>query len=297
MSEQERTGGTRNRDGSDRVLPVFNTLKKAFRIYCSNFVLYTLLCFFLLIPHYAMKPIGRSLAQEAGITDSWEFMSFAVFTVIGSFIGLFVTAFATGAVLCCLFRSLKIDKPEIRRSLAVAASRCLPVAGTLFLVYLAIATCSFFSPWLYSALPEFWKSLLENSWISRILAFDLFWISLDCLILTPVVAAVPAVVVEKSGVFRAIKRSFQLTKGNRRRVFAILFALFLVYQFGRGLFFNELIPSDGWGRYLLLYDTASYAIFLVFTAIKTITTGLIYLALRTSGGGDIGESKLASVFD
>ncbi len=108
-------------------------------------------------------------------------------------------------------------------------------------------------------------------------------------------AALPAVVVERPGIFGAIKRSFALTKGKRLAIFAIFLVLFVV-----------IIAITAVGSFLLPQLTASFSPMLglllglvvnaVFGTLFWVAPGVVYHDLRVAKEG-VATAQLAAVFE
>jgi hypothetical protein len=108
-------------------------------------------------------------------------------------------------------------------------------------------------------------------------------------------AAIPAVVVERPGIFGAIRRSFALTKGKRFAIFTAFLVLLLV-----------TIGVTGFGSFLLPQLTASFSpmlgtllglgINIVFGTLLWVAPGVVYHDLRVAKEG-VNTAQLAAIFE
>lgn len=108
-------------------------------------------------------------------------------------------------------------------------------------------------------------------------------------------AAIPAVVVERPGIFGAIRRSFALTKGKRLAIFAAFLVLFVI-----------AIGVTGVGSFVIPQLTASFspmlgtlvglAINVLFGTLLWIAPGVVYHDLRVAKDG-LDTAQLAAVFE
>ncbi len=108
-------------------------------------------------------------------------------------------------------------------------------------------------------------------------------------------AAVPAVVVERPGIWGSIKRSAELTKGNRWRVFALL-VIFYVVMMGIAWILGLA------GLPILVPDGSVFAIVVLYVWSGITTTffavfgAVIYHDLRVAKEG-VSSHQIAAVFD
>jgi len=109
------------------------------------------------------------------------------------------------------------------------------------------------------------------------------------------VAAIPAVVAERPGVFGAIRRSFALTKGNRLAIFAVFLVvllLFLLVTILGGFVLPQLTASFS----PMLGTLLGLAINIVFGTLIWIAPGVVYHDLRVAKDG-ITTAQLAAIFE
>ncbi len=102
--------------------------------------------------------------------------------------------------------------------------------------------------------------------------------------------AVPAAVIERTGVLDSLRRSAALTRGYRWRVFAIVVVIYI------GQFVVDLLSTRvlAWAPYFSLL--VNFSITLAFTAYFAVVTAVCYHDLRIlKEGGDVDD--IAQVFD
>ena len=102
--------------------------------------------------------------------------------------------------------------------------------------------------------------------------------------------AVPATVVERTGVVASLGRSFELTRGHRWQVFGIIMIIYVgqtvLEQLTAGLLASAPIFSA----------TLSVVITVAFTAYFAVATAVCYHDLRVLKEG-VGIDDIAKVFD
>ncbi|NEX91594.1 hypothetical protein [Caulobacter sp. 17J65-9] len=108
------------------------------------------------------------------------------------------------------------------------------------------------------------------------------------------VAAAPALVIERRGVFASFQRSVRLTRGNRWPVFGLLAAfslMGLVCWFG--LIVGAVATGATWGYVRVAIAAFSMA---GVTLVSSVVVATIYYELRTAWEGE-GAETLAAAFD
>jgi hypothetical protein len=108
-------------------------------------------------------------------------------------------------------------------------------------------------------------------------------------------AAVPAVVVERPGVFGAIGRSFRLTKGKRFSVFVSFLVIFLV-AVGVSVSANLVLPSLTASFSPLLGVLVGLAVNVLFGTIVWTFPAVVYHDLRVAKEG-VRTAELAAIFE
>ncbi len=112
---------------------------------------------------------------------------------------------------------------------------------------------------------------------------------------TALTVAIPAVVVERPGVFGAIKRSFALTKGKRLTIFTAVLVL-LVVTFGVTLSGSFLLPLLTAPISPMIGTLVGLAVNVVFGTLLWVAPGVVYHDLRVAKEG-VATAQLAAIFD
>jgi hypothetical protein len=111
--------------------------------------------------------------------------------------------------------------------------------------------------------------------------------------------ATTAVVIERLGVWAALKRSIELTRGHRIEIFGLLVILGGVF-YGLTWIVNAVtLPHAGDPAYYERFSTYEYvslARILIFGSISSALVGVTYYFLRAEKEGTSAE-ELARVFD
>ncbi len=108
-------------------------------------------------------------------------------------------------------------------------------------------------------------------------------------------AAIPAVVVERPGVFGAIKRSFALTKGKRFAIF-VAFLVFFVLLMGLSVMGSFLLPQLTASFSPMLGTWLGLAVNVVFGTLFWVAPGVVYHDLRVAKDG-VSTAQLVAVFE
>ena len=102
--------------------------------------------------------------------------------------------------------------------------------------------------------------------------------------------AVPAAVVERTGVFASLGRSYALTRGHRWQVFGVIMIIYTAQTFFERLTGGLL----EWAPYFSIF--AGFAVTVAFTAYSAVVTAVCYHDLRVVKEG-VGIDDIAKVFD
>ena len=107
---------------------------------------------------------------------------------------------------------------------------------------------------------------------------------------TILAAAVPAAVIERPGVARALGRSAELTRGSRWSVFGVIFSIYILsYLAGAAVGFLAPLSVN-------LYLAGSLLTNVVFTALQATAHTLVYFHLRRAKE-TFDVEEIAAVFD
>jgi hypothetical protein len=197
-------------------LNIGKVISRSFATWGRNFLSFTLLALVIQSPLIAFALAGP-------VSRPWHVVLFAVVTAIMPMVASFVTA---GAVAFGVLKQLRGEPATLWESVVVGLKRlvrvlgvALVVAGTVTVMMIATA---FFA---YQVFFGFW---LLAIFVAMILCA---W-----------AVAVPAAVVEGTGVGGSLRRSMHLTKEARIPVFGILLVFGLI-SFGSGLIVDFAVPD------------------------------------------------------
>jgi hypothetical protein len=138
------------------------------------------------------------------------------------------------------------------------------------------------------ALPGLWLTFPAN----LLVAIPLLVVSCGLLV------AVPAAVVERPGIFAALRRSWSLTSGNKARIFVVLLLLGLAQQLAIGVLGGAAAALGGVDLDDSILESwwAGYAGRIVFGAMTAVLAGVTYHDLRVAVEG-IDPQQIEAVFD
>jgi len=235
-----------------------------FRVLGRNFVLYAgLAAIFSGIPSFLYGLLSESKANL--YTSTSEQVSRHVFGVLIAFVIYLVLALILQAALVrATIEDLNGKQPTFGDALSRAFALLLPIIGLSILMSLGIGLgfALLFVPGIYLAVR--WS------------------------------AAVPVLVHEQRGIFESMKRSSELTKGSRWRIFGLYIVLFIAIWFLElvlGLLVAVVTPLLGAVIGALLMAILSAGVSLILT----IAVAVAYVELRyVKEGADVSE--LAEIF-
>lgn len=194
------------------------------------------------------------------------------------------------AITLAVLQALNGNDVLMRMSVARGAPYLLPAIAIecfVFLPYLLINTTLGYDDFLIfieTTFPEMFWLLLVIS----LLAIGSAWI---CAVMVSVVA-VPALVVERGGIWASLRRSYRLARGNRWRVVTILVCVglsMMLLQFVQSIFLSDT-ASLAWKEVLHVVNHASLAM------VSAILSIVLYQTLRAlQEEGD--TNRVAAVFD
>lgn len=205
-----------------------------------------------------------------GVPRQEELPKLAIAMVGVGLLTLVLTVIQAGAVTYGTVRHLSGERARFADMLGAGFRRGLPVVGVGLLL-----------------------------WLGTVLG-TLLLVVPGMLFMVATCVAVPAAVVEKPGVFGAIRRSFALTRGRRWPLFAAGFALLVmmwvlaaVVQVGATVAFAALLPPQKAAAGVLV---ASQLGNVLFSAIPLIGISVAYHELRAEKEG-VDTAALARVFE
>jgi hypothetical protein len=296
--------------GPRRRFRVGSVLSKTFGAYFYHFFSFTFSTFIVFLPII----IGITIFNMTGVFRSGYFFIQGVDRMIATqlFLGTLLSIFIITSVLFPInaaiifnttFQRRRNGRTKIISSVKIGFARGFWVilsgitgafaitVVTIFMVYV-----SRFAVTVIENVSDFvFPELYDNIYLQVLYSL---YISAPALILfTMWVTALPASVVEDLGPIRSLGRSQRLTKGNRWRIFIILFlailfvaAILIAYT---TVLFN-IDPNSDTERYIGLFIFS--ALFITLTAFMFVVPGVIYHDLRLAKE-NVDIQKLATIFD
>jgi hypothetical protein len=231
---------------------VGKVLNRTFSVLSRNLLPFCLVTAIAYLPNILLFRPSTGLAPS-GRTFALLFTGVIVAMVLG--------ALAEAVVLFGAFEDMRGRKVDLIESTKVGLSRILPVLGVAFLVGLLTGL---------SAILLVFPALI---------------------VLTMLFVAMPACIVEQLGPVQSLKRSAQLTKGNRWKIFG-LWLLVMVIAVIVNLIPKALSAFSGPAVGLIL-ELAWGALTGAFNAVMVVVT---YHDLRVAKEG-VDTDQIASVFD
>jgi len=236
-----------------------------------------------LIAYNAVQVVGEPFPTDLvdPEADEPEFRADVAWRIFGEFVGSTLLGFvAQAAVIYAVLQELRGERVSVGESLRVGMARILPVVG----VALAAGLCIGLVPGFALGVPFGLGAYLL---LVPLVPLSLAWYAyFSCTLWV----AVPAVVVERTGVFGALVRSAKLTHGHKWRVLGILAILFAV-QMGVGTVAGiAALASVKAGLVLQL------AVALLIGALTATAAAVGYHDLRRAKEG-VGVEDLLAVFE
>jgi hypothetical protein len=270
-------------------LPVGSVLGDSLGAYFGSFIQYSLLASIALLPVIVWAVM---VLHDLDVGD-FSFGGNLAYHILGiSVAALLLQPVATGAIIYGVFRKRSGKGASFGRCLGVGFSRLLPLLGVTLLTALGLVAIAI--PIFIAAMIPFLGILLVIAGLVPIAMF-----------LTAVYAAPPATVVERKGPVEALRRSFDLTRGNRPRIFAIILVLGIAQQVFDYIAEKALIDPnsvtgfgdlDGLITSFKTYIGVTLGLSVVFSAIGAVASALVFYHLKINLEGSDAE-ELASVFD
>lgn len=217
-----------------------------------------------------------------------------IFWILDFILGQIMTA----AIIYGVFRQMKNKKAGIGSCLSAGLGRLLPLIGVVFLT-----SALSFSPLIPGAVMVLSGSLLSDSPQLVLVMLGSVLLAVGyvffIMIYIALFAATPAVVVERTGVREAIRRSLFLTRGNRWRIFGIYFVISCI-GFVVGMIWTMATMGAAMATGLIAPTMAfvlgTIVLSTVFSVLNAVAVGSVFFNLKVKVEG-IGEEDLAAIFD
>lgn len=236
-----------------RAFSVGNVLSRTFPIWVRNIIPFSILSVIVYLP---LGIFLFAAAPDAEDTDS-------ILAYVGVYVLLLLVLqqVVSGALIYGVFQQLRGEPAGLGDCIRVGFARLLPViavgvlAGLLALLGLLLLI------------------------VPGIILACMYWV------------AVPVAVVEKPGVIAALKRSAQLTSGEKGSVFLVLFLLNVIQQVASKIL--DAVTGES-GGYVAI--ATSLVLTIAFGMLSAVASAVGYHDLRVSKEG-VGIEDLVRVFE
>jgi hypothetical protein len=278
-------------------LAVGDILGESLSMSMGNFFKFSLICLLVYSPLVIWGIIVMQKLQPSlfGLSGARELNSYVIGLSLAAFL---LQPIATGAIIYGVFRKLKDQNASLGKCLAIGISRLLPLLGMAVLLVLAVAAIS--------VIPFLLVYLLARAgggMAAVILTFAALIPAV--MVFCAAYAAAPAIVVEKLGPLEGLRRSFQLTKDNRWRIFGVVLVIGVAQKIITWIVEKICIDPDSvrsiadvpaFITSIKVYLVVIIAVSVVFEVVTSVAGALIYYRLKVSAEG-ADQAELASVFD
>jgi uncharacterized membrane protein len=220
-----------------------------------------------LIFSFAFVQLGLG-PQSALQTGALSFRGFMAATFVSSLIMLVISALVQGALTRATVSAIEGTRASFGQSLAAAVTVVLPLIGLSLLWALGVG-----------------------------IGFMLLIVP-GIMLLMAWAVAVPSLVVERQGVFTAFRRSAELTKGSRWKIFGLSLVLLVIYWVASaviGIVGLRPYSAASVGTITASAMIGSVILNTAFNALWGTIQSALYVELREAREGDSIES-LAQVF-
>ena len=265
------------------VFRVGDVLGRAWRIFTGNIL------FFLGLPALIYLAVVLAFAVATFLVPGklTDFGPPAVAVSLAAVLALCVAAVGQAVLLLGAFQRLRGEPLRIGAALRRALARLLPLLGLAVLWILGLGICTFASLVVLSF--TLWG--LGTGWMLFLFALaSPVALAPTAILFVTWAVVVPACVIEGLGPLASLFRSFNLTKGYRWKIFAIMFLPGLAALAG------ELLEPVVEPASPELAAVVSAAWFVVVVAYWNCTIIMIYHHLRVAKEG-IDAGQIASIFD
>lgn len=257
---------------------VGDALGKGFAIWFRNLPSFLILAAIIYSPIiiYTAVVLNAELT-EASLTR-WGY----VFTLVDLLLGLILSA----CVLYGTIQQLRGRHAGIGESIGVGLKRLLPVLGVGVLMGLCV---------LGLVIPVVALGFFGGG-PSAALVLGVLLIVPVIMVYCMLYVSIPAAVVERPGVVGALRRSRELTAGNRLGIFGILVVLGIIEFIANKLLESTLITPDVEPSAIKTFLWLSLGIGIVLAALGATVNGVVYHDLRVAKDG-VETEDLARVFE
>lgn len=252
-----------------------NVVGRGFSILFRNAVAFGTIAVVLMIPYAAVNVL-----QATGYLPARTMGTVILEIIVGFVLPLLLMA----AIVFSAFQDMRGKRVSVGDAIAGGFQVIMPVVGTGITTGFAV---------LLAAGPAFFAAQIKMGGVQVLMALGL--LAIPIFLLTLFFVAIPACVVERQGVAKSIRRSVQLTRGERWRVLAVMAIVWLV---GAGVLlvlgafaFAAMQAGSVLGPPVLLSLAAAF-----YYALNAAMATVAYHDLRIDKEG-IGTDVVAGVFD
>lgn len=237
-----------------------NALGQGFRIWGRNIVPFTLLGLIVYLP--VLLYVMMTVNEQMTLTDLNRLVLVLILAPI------LLNIFITGTVTYGVVMEMRGQHASMGASVAAGLKRFLPALGVSILAILAV---------IFGIL-----LLLVGS----VIFFCMFYV------------AVPASIMEKPGLIGALKRSRELTAGNKLNIFGLLFIFGLITGIPRTIVEKIIMPNAERATLgevkQFIYVSLGFTI--VIGTLGAVVAAVTYFQLRQDKDG-VSIDEIARVFD
>jgi hypothetical protein len=247
------TVGTRFAEGDFRVGRV---LSRTISVLSHRFLIFFIVSFVAFVPLIVLQQATANAERDPAQALTMMGLSLVLLVLM-----MVLSMLSSAVILHGAFQDMRNRPVNLAESLRVGLRRFLPLMGLAFLVavLMVIGLILFIIPGL----------ILYTIWF----------------------VSVAACVVERTGAWTSMRRSRELTKGHRWKVFGIVLLLILLSLFNPLL---QLVLSAAGGKTLALIGTTIWTA--IGSAFSSVVIAVTYYELRAAKEG-IDIEQIASVFD
>jgi len=188
-------------------------------------------------------------------------------------------------VVYSVFLQLRGDRPSIVSAVGAGLSRLFPVLGVVFLLVLAL---------FGAALPGFFLGAMTGVPAIGVLAVAIP----AAFVYVVFYVAIPAAVVERPGVMMSLRRSQELTEGNRWGIFGLILVTVVLAALV-GYLLQRAFIGDGFDltvTKLRTFTILESVVELVFGILGAVVVAVAYHDLRIAKDG-VSADELAAIFE
>ncbi len=265
-------------------LPAGEMMGESLSVYLGNFTKYTLLALLASLP---LGIWGFFVFHDVDLYDMGEVKSIG-YQISGiGILSSFLQSIAVGAIIYGVFKHKSSQGASFGKCLGVALSKLHKLIGVTIVILLGLTFIIL--PFLLGVFIPFLGILIMAGAFIPLLMF-----------VTASYLAPAVVMVESKGVFESIKRSFDLTRGNRSKIFAILLVFGIankVIEYVVGMIINDGAQSmEAVLEQAEMSMWSNLIVSVFFAALGAVAVALVYHRIRSKLEG-LNDMDLAALFD